>query len=140
MGTHPIFESDFDCLTDNGGRYKRGKKSRHPNLLQPIKNTNELCGTEAKFYLDVPDSQNALGLVISYISDVFIKWKQSKLGKEEIEFTVAELSDWICSGKVRLLYRVEQEGSANQGFHLIPTARLSRISKAYFMNSLNSDF
>jgi len=21
MGTHPIFESDFDCLTENGGEF-----------------------------------------------------------------------------------------------------------------------
>jgi len=27
MGTHPIFESDFDCLTDAEGKSASGEKS-----------------------------------------------------------------------------------------------------------------
>jgi len=29
MGTHPIFESDFDCLTDFGGNIIDGGASLH---------------------------------------------------------------------------------------------------------------
>merc|ERR1712189_148404 len=39
MGTHPIFESDFDCLTDNINRpqwQKRRKSQRKPRRRPPL--------------------------------------------------------------------------------------------------------
>ena len=59
-------------------------------MLEPIKNSNELCGTEPKFYLDVPDGPKALGIVISQISDVFIKLKQAKLRTEEVSISASK--------------------------------------------------
>merc|ERR1712038_1556599 len=66
MGTHPIFESDFDCLTDFGtlkssamGRlyakgtftgYTRGLRNQHENnALIKIEGCNDINST--KFYL-----------------------------------------------------------------------------------------
>merc|ERR1739838_311778 len=59
MGTHPIFESDFDCLTDKMAKAKKGKKgakkSKNPadrdsELLQAVTNSklwqNKLLLTE----------------------------------------------------------------------------------------------
>merc|ERR1711990_296503 len=34
MGTHPIFESDFDCLTDNYNRHLKWSKGKSRDKLQ----------------------------------------------------------------------------------------------------------
>jgi len=34
MGTHPIFESDFDCLTEGKVLHKLNKSEQWPNFQQ----------------------------------------------------------------------------------------------------------
>merc|ERR1711990_564705 len=39
MGTHPIFESDFDCLTDSYNRsqwQKEPRNTNHPSVVPPL--------------------------------------------------------------------------------------------------------
>merc|ERR1712004_566047 len=57
MGTHPIFESDFDCLTELGPKSHGWQKKQHsgqrplpqgleaksPNLVQPARSKGQGC-------------------------------------------------------------------------------------------------
>merc|ERR1712228_529089 len=176
MGTHPIFESDFDCLTeimeldlpkkDDGlrGKYfmlqfdldagedtdkslepkEIFKKSTYPSLLCPD-SAGDLIGTEPKFYMEIEDTNDrGLGEVVAHIAEVYIKVKQQNTKTEQIDFQLTELVEWVGMGKVRLLYRVEreegEEGHRDLGFQYIPTCRLGRIIRAYFLNTTNHSF
>merc|ERR1711970_1270571 len=44
MGTHPIFESDFDCLTE---KYKNGRNNDLKQLFQDLNKAKELSNEEA---------------------------------------------------------------------------------------------
>jgi len=42
MGTHPIFESDFDCLTERSWRRQRFVKNNSLNQVEPKSEIDDL--------------------------------------------------------------------------------------------------
>merc|ERR1711937_656425 len=49
MGTHPIFESDFDCLTDNEMSFNLSSlKSKVPNFTEKLESKSKSCSQHEK--------------------------------------------------------------------------------------------
>jgi len=73
MGTHPIFESDFDCLTEHMGRTIRGvKKEREAERKRRTDRQWRENQTDAEYEIEeIVDSKAVYGGATLY----FVKWK-----------------------------------------------------------------
>merc|ERR1711970_417726 len=150
MGTHPIFESDFDCLTEfkmegdglTGVGFKilfnLSKEKVGAPVLTSYKSPDggslNLTGAGDKYYMDVDEEEDysALGKVIAYITDIYIKLEKDNQ-HEEVEFSLTELLEWVSDERVTLLYNCHQWGhpGKNLGYVEIPQQRLCKLIKAF---------
>merc|ERR1712137_423153 len=78
MGTHPIFESDFDCLTDQ--KFQISKWPNHKwNLFFKICKKNLKVKSKRSTKLEMKKTESAKELVNSRLSSLKLKWSNQNL-------------------------------------------------------------
>merc|ERR1712063_148542 len=78
MGTHPIFESDFDCLTDQ--KFQISKWPNHKwNLFFKICKKNLKVKSKRATKLEMKKTESAKELVNSRLSSLKLKWSNQNL-------------------------------------------------------------
>jgi len=85
MGTHPIFESDFDCLTETMSRVPPGRmdgSSRHSTGGGPIRNQPGSSQSRSNPYQSSRQSGGDLESAFKYCPDKSTKYKgMAKIGQ-----------------------------------------------------------
>ena len=78
-----------------------------------------------KYYIDVEEDEHnsALGTVIAYIADIYIKLHQTKQ-TAPFEFPLTDLLEWVSDERVTLLYNCHQIPDTKLGFAFALSAYL----------------
>merc|ERR1712147_25485 len=119
MGTHPIFESDFDCLTDNNRSVKSFgiDHCAGVKMAKFIKEADNVAGDILKDFRDPLIAVGRVLLVSTFIEDAIRMWHQWQDHKDYIgnswSFT-DEIATFIvlvnlvgqCTGSFLVLFRV----------------------------------
>merc|ERR1712227_967216 len=79
MGTHPIFESDFDCLTDMIGYLKNGSRIFFAFLIFSIQNRLPFGSNLFSFHLMLMTCATWMFLEAIFIRKSSLSWKSKNL-------------------------------------------------------------